>query len=345
MLPTYLLSLREGLEAALIIGIVLGALTKIRRSDLSPAVWMGAVSAAIVSVLVAILLTIFGLSLEEGAEQIFEGVTMLIAAGILTWMIFWMRKQARFLKSELEEGINKAVISNGKSAVFWLAFVSVVREGIELALFITAAFFIGNTSDVSNNIAQTLAGTILGLGTAILLGYTLFATTVKLDLRRFFQVTGLLLILFAAGLVAHGVHEFNEVGWIPPIIEHVWDVNAVLNENSVAGQLMKTLFGYNGNPSLTEIIAYFGYLIVILSQWRREVTVPVKGRLSRKRGQFLILKNLCEKFKNLRKVHLYPPSKNSHLTHRHITREHRRHIRIPQAVERASRSTLDDNQW
>ncbi len=277
MLPTYLLSLREGLEAALIIGIVLGALTKIRRSDLSPAVWMGAVSAAIVSILAAILLTIFGLSLEEGAEQIFEGVTMLIAAGILTWMIFWMRKQARFLKSELEEGINKAVISNGKSAVFWLAFVSVVREGIELALFITAAFFVGNTSDVSNNIAQTLAGTILGLGTAILLGYTLFATTVKLDLRRFFQVTGLLLILFAAGLVAHGVHEFNEVGWIPPIIEHVWDVNAVLNENSVAGQLMKTLFGYNGNPSLTEIIAYFGYLIVILSQWRRETTVPVKG--------------------------------------------------------------------
>ncbi|MFN8386482.1 MAG: FTR1 family protein [Anaerolineales bacterium] len=342
MLPTYLLSLREGLEAALIIGIVLGALTKIRRSDLSPSVWMGAVSAAIVSVLVAILLTIFGLSLEEGAEQIFEGVTMLIAAGILTWMIFWMRKQARFLKSELEEGINKAVISNGKSAVFWLAFVSVVRE-IELALFITAAFFIGNTSDVSNNIAQTLAGTILGLGTAILLGYTLFATTVKLDLRRFFQVTGLLLILFAAGLVAHGVHEFNEVGWIPPIIEHVWDVNAVLNENSVAGQLMKTLFGYNGNPSLTEIIAYFGYLIVILSQWRREVTVPVKGTAGRKRGTISIL-SLCEKFKNLRKVHLYPPSKNSHLTHRHITETQTPHPHSPSG-RRASRSTLDDNQW
>lgn len=277
MLPTYLLSLREGLEAALIIGIVLGALTKIRRSDLAPAVWMGALSAVIVSILTAVLLTSFGMSLEERAEEIFEGTTMLIAAGILTWMIFWMRKQARFLKSELEDGVNKAVISNGKRAVFWLAFVAVVREGIELALFITAAFFVGNADQVSNNIAQTLAGTILGLGTAVLLGYTLFATTVKLDLRRFFQVTGLLLILFAAGLVAHGVHEFNEVGWIPPVVEHIWDVNAILDENSVAGQLMKTLFGYNGNPSLTEIIAYFGYLIVILSLWRREATVPTKA--------------------------------------------------------------------
>ncbi len=277
MLPTYLLSLREGLEAALIIGIVLGALTKIRRSDLSPAVWMGTASAVIVCILAAILLTSFGMSLKERAEQIFEGTTMLIAAGILTWMIFWMRKQARFLKSELEDGVNKAVISNGKRAVFWLAFVAVVREGIELALFITAAFFVGDTSQVTDNVAQTLAGTILGLGTAILLGYTLFATTVRLDLRRFFQMTGLLLILFAAGLVAHGVHEFNEVGWIPPVVEHIWDVNAILDENSVAGQLMKTLFGYNGNPSLTEIIAYFGYLIVILSMWRREATVPSKA--------------------------------------------------------------------
>jgi high-affinity iron transporter len=276
MLPTYLLSLREGLEAALIIGIVLGALNKIRRADLAPAVWFGVLSAVAVSVLTAILLTTFGMSLEERAEEIFEGIMMLLAAGILTWMIFWMGKQARFLKSELEDGIHKAAASTGKRAVFWLAFVAVVREGVELAIFITAAFFVGDKTQISNNLSQTLAGTILGLGTAVLLGYTLFATTVRLDLKKFFQVTGLLLILFAAGLVAHGVHEFNEVGWIPPVIEHIWDVNALLDENSVAGLLMKTLFGYNGNPSLTEMIAYFGYLIVILFFWRRENTVPAK---------------------------------------------------------------------
>src|SRR6185436_9067534 len=202
MLPTYLLSLREGLEAALIIGIVLGALTKIRRDDLSSAVWLGTLSAVIISILTAVLLTSFGMSLEETAEQIFEGITMLIAAGILTWMIFWMSKQARFLRSELEAGVNKAVASAGKSPVFWLAFIAVVREGIELALFITAAFFAGNQAGLTSDIVQTLVGTILGVGTADLLSWTLFATSVRLDLRRFFQVTGLLLILFAAGLIA-----------------------------------------------------------------------------------------------------------------------------------------------
>ena len=277
MLPTYLLSLREGLEAALIIGIVLGAVSKIRRNDLAPAVWLGTLIAIIVSILTAVILTSFGLSLEETAEQIFEGITMLIAAGILTWMIFWMSKQARFLKSELEAGVNKAAASTGKRAVFWLAFIAVVREGVELAFFITAAFFAGDQSQVTSNIIQTLAGTILGLGTAALLGWTLFATTVRLDLRRFFQVTGILLILFAAGLVAHGVHEFNEVGWIPAVVEHVWDMNVVLDETSLLGQLLRTLFGYNGNPSLTEIIAYFAYLIVVSIFWRRENVAPAKA--------------------------------------------------------------------
>jgi high-affinity iron transporter len=277
MLPTYLLSLREGLEAALIIGIVLGAVGKIRRADLAPAVWFGVLSAVAVSALTAILLTTFGMSLEEEAEQIFEGITMILAAGILTWMIFWMGKQARFLRGELEAGVNKAAATTGKRAVFLLAFFAVVREGVELAIFVTAAFFAGSQSELSNNISQTLAGTILGLGTAILLGYTIFATTVRLDLRKFFQVTGILLILFAAGLVAHGVHEFNEAGWIPAVIEHIWDVNAILDENSVAGLLMKTLFGYNGNPSLTEMIAYFTYIATVFVFWKRDNSVTVKA--------------------------------------------------------------------
>src|SRR4030095_16328615 len=152
MLPTYLLSLREGLEAALIIGIVLGAVGKIRRTDLIPAVWLGALSAVIVSMLTAIVLTSFGLSLEDPGEAIFEGITMLIAAGILTWMIFWMGKQARFMKRELEAGVNKADASPGRRAVFGLAFVAVVREGVELALFITAAFFAANPGQISNDI-------------------------------------------------------------------------------------------------------------------------------------------------------------------------------------------------
>jgi high-affinity iron transporter len=273
MLPSYLLSLREGLEAALIIGIVLGALRKIRRTDLAPALWLGTLIAVGISILAAFLLTLFGLNLEGSAEKIYEGFTMLIAAGILTWMIFWMSGQARHLKGELEDGVNKAAASTGKRAIFWLAFVAVAREGVELALFITAAFFAGNNENIGLNIIQTLAGVVLGLGTSILLGWSLFATTVRLDLRRFFQVTGLLLILFAAGLVAHGVHEFNEINWIPSIVEHVWDVNAFVDETSIMGELLKTLFGYNGNPSLTEMLGYFGYLVIVTFLFTRSTAI------------------------------------------------------------------------
>ena len=276
MLPTYLLSLREGLEAALIIGIVLGAVSKIRRDDLKSTVWFGTFTAILISIITAVLLTRFGMSLEDPYEAMFEGITMLLAAGILTWMIFWMGKQARFLKSELEAGVNKAAAVTGKRAVFWLAFMAVIREGVELAIFITAAFFAAKQTNTSGNIAETLSSTILGISTAAIFSWTLFATTVRLDLRKFFQVTGFLLILFAAGLVGYSIHEFTEVGWIPAIVEHIWDVNAIVNQQSLLGQLLETLFGYNASPSLTEMIAYFGYLITIITLWRRENKVVVK---------------------------------------------------------------------
>lgn len=254
MLPSYLLSLREGIEAALIVGIVLGALRQMRRTDLSSAVWAGVFSASVLSVLAGVLLTMLGLSFEGRAEEIFEGITMLLAAGVLTWMIFWMSRQARNIKGELESGVHKAAFEGGKRGLFALAFLAVLREGIELAFFLVASIF-------ASDVQQALIGAFLGMGTAILLGWSLFATTVRLDLRRFFQVTGFLLILFAAGLVAHGVHEFNEAGVIPVVIEHVWDVNPILDENTTLGSMLKALFGYNGNPSLTEVLAYFIYFV------------------------------------------------------------------------------------
>lgn len=256
MLPSYLLSLREGIEAALIVGIVLGALRQMRRTDLSSAVWIGVISASFLSVLAGVLLTVLGLSFEGKAEEIFEGITMLLAASVLTWMIFWMNRQARNIKGDLESGVHKAAFEGGKRGLFALAFLAVLREGIELALFLVASVF-------ASDVQQTLLGAFLGLGTAILLGWSLFATTVRLDLRRFFQVTGFLLILFGAGLVAHGVHEFNEAGLIPSVVEHVWDVNPLLDENTTLGSMLKALFGYNGNPSLTEVLAYFAYFVAI----------------------------------------------------------------------------------
>lgn len=262
MLPSLILSLREGLEIALIVGIVLGALRRTNRSNQSVVIWGGVLVAAVISLAAALFMQRIGASLEGKAEPIFEGITLLVAAGVLTWMIFWMQSQSRHIKGELEAGVRRATLKNGSWALFMLAFVAVLREGVELALFLTAAA-------MTTNSLQTIVGALLGLSLAALLGWALFASMIRLDLRRFFQVTGILLIFFAAGLVAQAVHEFNEAGWIPPLIEHVWDTNSVINESSLVGQVLKTLFGYNGNPSLTEVIAYVAYFGAIAIGLRR----------------------------------------------------------------------------
>ena len=281
MLPAFLLALREGLEAALIVGIVLGVLRKLGHNREQVSVWQGAVAAIAVSLVAALLLYAVGLKMEGAAEQIFEGVTMLLAAAILTWMIFWMQTQGRRINRELETGVRQAVSGMGGNkghwALFSVAFIAVLREGIETALFLTATTFTAGGQ-------ATLLGALLGLSVAAALGYILFATTRQLNVKRFFQVTSGLLILFAAGLVAHSIHEFNEVGWIPAVVEHVWDTNGLLDENSGLGLILKALFGYNGNPSLTEVLGYVVYWAALIFGVRRlpqALTAPGAGQAIR----------------------------------------------------------------
>jgi high-affinity iron transporter len=256
ILPSFLLSIREGLEAALILGIVLGVLRQVQRRELVPVVWIGAGAAALLSLVAALGLNYLGLTLEGTAEQVFEGITMLLAAGVLTWMIFWMARQARSLKADLVSGVRQAS-RGGQWSLFGLSFLAVLREGVELALFLTATALTGGAQ-------ATLFGALLGLGAAALLGVLIFATSLRLDMQPFFRVTGFMLLLFSAGLVAHGVHEFNEAGWIPAIIEHVWNLNPFLDDSSTLGTFLKTLFGYNADPSLTEVLAYGVYLGAVL---------------------------------------------------------------------------------
>lgn len=261
MVASFLLSLREGLEAALIIGILLGALYKMNRANLRRAVWRGAGAAGMLSILAALALYGLGAEFEGRAEAIFEGSAMLLAAGLLTWMIFWMQLQAGRLKSKLEADVHRAAFRGGERALFLLAFLAIGREGFELALFLTASSF-------TSNALQTLSGALAGIALAAFSGYLLFSTSRRLSLRRFFQVSNILLILFAAGLVAHGVHEFNEAGLIPPMIEHLWDINHLLDEKAPLGQFLAALLGYNGNPSLTEVATYVTYLAVVwLTSW------------------------------------------------------------------------------
>ncbi len=257
MITSALLSLREGLEAALIISIVLGALRRTGRTELNRWLWAGAFSAILVSLVAALLLRAVDSELEGTTEQIFEGSTLLLAAGVLTWMIFWMRGESRNMRSRLESNVQRAANSSGGGALYFLAFIAVLREGIELALYLTAA-------SLSLTGIQTISGSVIGLSIACLTGYLVYSTTLRLNLRRFFQVSGMILILFAAGLIGHSVAEFNQAGLIPAIINPIWNLNAILSNNSIVGMIFGTLFGYDGSPSLTEALGYASYAVITL---------------------------------------------------------------------------------
>jgi len=203
---------------------------------------------------------------------------MLFGAFLLTTAIIWMMKQ-RHLSENIERKIATSLNTAQKSGLFFIVFVSVLREGIETVIFLRASSF------VSGGNSLLLAS--LGLIGAVLLGYLLFVTTVKIRLKLFFKITSILLILFAAGLVAHGVHELQEAQILPIYIEHVWDINPAVNadgsfplfhEKGLIGEFMKGLFGYNGNPSLIEVLSYLAYIILVTFLWQNINLTYVKVR-------------------------------------------------------------------
>ncbi len=262
MLPGLVLALRDGLDGAVFVGILLGSLKRLGYAGRARPVWLGAAAAALASVLVALALTALGAELEGASEARFEGMTTLAAAAVLTWMIFWMQRQGRSVRQGLEIQVRRVVSGEADHGLFAVSFISVAREGIELALFLTAAA-------MATSAAQTWIGAGIGLALAAAFGWTVFASTVRLDVRRFFQVTGALLLIFAAGLVARSVHEFVEIGWLPALIQHVWNTTSTLNDRSALGQMAASLLGYRSNPSLAEVASYTGYLAtILLLLWR-----------------------------------------------------------------------------
>jgi high-affinity iron transporter len=263
MLAAALITFREGLEAALIIGIVLAVLRRAGRPEWRAAVWWGVAAAVALSLVLGLALNAVGAEMQGRAEEIFEGAAVLLAAVFLTWMIFWMQTQGRQIKQRLEDDTKQALSTGRRGNLFGLAFLAVAREGFETVLFLSAVAF-------SDSGAVALAGGLVGLAAAMAVGWLLFVASTRLDVSRFFQVTGLLLVVVAAGLVAHGVHEFQEAGLLPVVVEHVWDINPFLDERSNVGSLLNALFGYNGNPSLIEVVSYVTfYSIVGAALWRR----------------------------------------------------------------------------
>jgi high-affinity iron transporter len=256
MFASLLLMFREGLEAALIVGIILGYLSQIGHRD-RRWVWSAVAVAAALSLALAIILQVVGASLEGQAEYLFEGFAMLLAVIVLTWMIFWMRYQSRNIKRHLESEIGLAVRQGHNWALFSATFLAVFREGVETALFFTAV------NSVSDDLS-TLVGGLIGLAGAVLAGWLIYTSTVRLNVRRFFDVTSVILLVFAAGLFAHGLHEFQEAGWLPVLADHVWDLKPVLDDKSTVGSLLRVLVGYNDDPALLEVIGYIVYWITVL---------------------------------------------------------------------------------
>ncbi len=261
MTAALIITLRETLEAALVVGIILAYLEKSGNLKHKKHIWYAVLAGVLVSVIAAFVLKAIGQEFEGTAEQIYEGVTMLLASGLLTWMILWMLTKRKNLKSNIENKVAAHIQDNHPMGLFFLTFVSVIREGIETSIFMQAASF-------ENQGQNLLLGGILGIVLAIILSYILFKGIKKIQLKKFFTVTSVLLILFAAGLLAHGIHEFQEAGVIPIITEHIWDTNGFIDEKGGFGGILSGLFGYNGNPSLIETISYFAYLIVIALTWR-----------------------------------------------------------------------------
>jgi len=240
------------------VGIVLAYLAKTDNRRHFNTIWLGTAAAVAVSAVTGAALFFTVGALEGRAEQIFEGVAMFSAVAVLTWMIFWMRKQAVGIKRELETRIQGAIATGSAVGLASVVFFAVLREGWETALFLFAI------SESSSPLVTTI-GAIAGLVVSISLGVALYMGSRRLNLRQFFTVTGVLLIVFAAGLLAHGIHEFQEAGVLPMTIEHLWDTNGLVSEGSTLGEFLTTLIGYNGNPSLLEVAAWLTYVAAALA--------------------------------------------------------------------------------
>ncbi len=257
MVSAFLITLREGLEAALIVGIVRGYLRQIGRGDQMRSAWLGVGAAATASVLIAVAVRAIGAELETPFEQMFEGTTMLLAVAVLTWMVFWMRLQAQFLKRRLENRAQTAVTRGAAWGLFGVTFLAVFREGVEAALFLAANAF-------ASDAMSTFAGALSGIAFASAAGVLIYAYSVRLDLKLFFDATSILLIVFAAGLLAHAVHEFQEIGWLPILASAAWDTRGWLDNGSALGSLLRALIGYNARPSWLEVAVYIGYWLIVL---------------------------------------------------------------------------------
>ncbi|GAA3106419.1 iron uptake transporter permease EfeU [Streptosporangium carneum] len=257
MFASYLIGLREGLEATLVVSVLVAFLVKSDRKDRLPQVWTGVGAAVALSIGFGALLTFTAAHLEYRQQELFEAVVSLLATVFVTWMIFWMRKAARSLSGELRSKLTDAM-QMGAVAVTVMAFLAVAREGLETALLFFASVQGATTS------ASPLVGISLGVLTAIVIGWGLYRSALRVNLTKFFTWTGLLLILVAAGILKYGVHDLQEAGVLPGLSNHAFDISSVLPADSWYGALLAGMFNITPQPSVLETAAWVAYAVPTL---------------------------------------------------------------------------------
>lgn len=260
MLSTFIIALREGLEAALIIGILVAYILKTDRRHLLAPLWSGVAAAIAGSIGLGLILSKTSEELTERAEKLFVGTTSFLAVALVTWMVFWMKRTARTLKADLHGKVDSA-LRTGPLALAGAAFFAVIREGLETALFVYTNF---------KTIADTRSaalGLILGFAVAISLGYLIFKSAIKLDLSKFFRYTGVALVVVAAGVLSYGVHEFQELGWLPGGESYAWDVSSLIPKDSLLGATLGGLVGFDNTTSWLQLGIWTIYLTSVLGAY------------------------------------------------------------------------------
>ena len=257
MIGNYLIGLREGLEAVLIVVLLIAYLTKTNRRHLLPRIYAGVGVAVAVSLGFGALLTFGPSGLTFQAQEIIGGTLSILAAGLVTWMIFWMAKTSKTLNKDLQQQVDKAADGPAWGLVI-VGALSVGREGLETALFIWAA---ARTSDQT---WEPLLGAGLGIATAILLGVLLHRGIVKIQLSKFFAYTGVLLVVVAAGVLAYGVHDLQEAAVLPGINNLAFDLSAQLPPSGVAATLLQGIFNFTPAMTVLQVAAWAAYIVPVM---------------------------------------------------------------------------------
>ncbi|WPF66534.1 MULTISPECIES: iron uptake transporter permease EfeU [unclassified Corynebacterium] len=272
-LANFLIALREGVEACLIVGILVASLVKMNRRDMLPHLWLGVGLAAVVPLVAGAAMTWGPYTLTFQAQEIVGGVLSLVAAAMITWMILWMSQHAGHLSADLRAQTATAVENSSAWALVWLAALSVGREGLETAVFVWAT--VRATAD--GGLWQPTLGVVSGLAVAVVIGWLIYRGTARINLGRFFTVTGYLLVLVAAGIVSYGLGDLQEAGVIPGWGVSAYDLSGYF-DGHIPGVhpgawwfvLAEAMFNVNLAPTVVQVVGWVSYLLVVLPLlWRQ----------------------------------------------------------------------------